>query len=618
MLDIAFYNTVALVLFLIANLVVASRSFFSKKKSVETMADYAVASGRLGGGVLTISLFATVLEAGKIGIVGPYRLGIAHFLHPFALTFFSFLMGWFLLPKLVNFSGHYSIASVMEHLYGYVGGLITAVVVTLFSFLVCSAQLQALKLLAPLMNVSPTTMIIVMGTLVTLYTVVGGVRSVIATDVLQFAIVVSSFLFLGTIVLKNIGGLGNLFNQLPQDSHIELWHHPRLKKICFHVFFWSVWPSLLISPPIIQRVLMTPKKEQIRSMFLNFSFLFLLLRILMGVLGLALLVSYPGKKFSSSSKLVDMLCASAGKVYFQPIVVLLICSVVMSTLDSFLNTLSVLWMPYVHALERRFNKRNKLSEVQMARLLALFFGILCTTFAVVRQGSIVVQRRYATMLFSMITVPFLVGIAGLKGHRSSFLGAVVSFLSVYVFMILFKYYETSGAFHIVGLWCLNSVWPIALGVSLMTFFSTHYIVHDYHFVFVDRATHGWQVNRQHSISNIFSWLKHTIKWEEEHLKGYRRMPYLFALFIYGTFLIPTIYDISSQKVVYIILCMRSLGLLFCGMLLAESAWPEGMKRYFNRFYLFTIFHCVPLTSSTSQTRFLYLLFCTNLIRSLGT
>ncbi len=261
-MDAIFMNQLALGLFLVLNLVVA---YYVTKGIPKTMEDYALANRSLGFKTLVISLFATLMSADNVGLNLSCLYGFIGFLYPLTFIIMTLFLGYVVFLKLVYFRKEYTIASVMGTIYGPFARLATTLVMTMFSFLMMVGQLKEFGKMSILLEISSPRLIAGLGFFIACYTAVGGVRSVALTDVLQFVVFAGSFLIFGFIVVNDHGGLDAIWEHFPREStHRTFLSHPNFCNCFFSAFFWSMWPTVLISPPIVQRALMTRNEKKVK------------------------------------------------------------------------------------------------------------------------------------------------------------------------------------------------------------------------------------------------------------------------------------------------------------------------------------------------------------------
>ncbi len=333
-MDAVLMNQIALGLFLVLNLVVA---YYATKGAPKTMESYALANRSLGTTTLLLSLFATLMSTDNVALYLTYTDGVMGFFYPLTFVGMTLFLGYFVFPKLVYFRKEYTVAGVMKSMYGPFALLSTVLIMTLFSFLMIVAQLKEFGQMGVFLGLPPTTLIIGLGLFIACYTSVGGVRSVAFTDVLQFVVFAGGFLVFGTIVIRSHSGFAAIWEQFPKDSELGLFlSHPTFGRNFFSIFFWSIWPTVLISPPIVQRVLMTPSEKRVRSIFLIFGGSYLFFRILTTIVSATLFCvseEIPDGMVSIEI-IVGLICKNIiGRLLF----ILSFAAVVMSTADSLLN-----------------------------------------------------------------------------------------------------------------------------------------------------------------------------------------------------------------------------------------------------------------------------------------
>ena len=367
-------NQLAVAFFLLVNLVIG----LNASRGLKTFADYTNKNKKLGLVVLIATLVATLFDAGNIGIKVTYNIGITSLVFPLSFSLMVMLLGNFLLPRLANFPNSLTLTEVMGKIYGSQSKMLTAVVCTVFSIGIMVAQLVAFGSLGSMLNINPTHAILIFGLTVTLYTYLGGTRSVAKTDVVQLiAIFVGIVVFSTTIVIQ-AGGLNALLKAVPPNAqHLTFLPQETLTTRISTAFFWSIFPTMIISPPIVQRVLMHKQHQRISSMFITFGITYSLLRLLICVASLrhfttinrAAIVGTPSLGF-----LITALCQSH---VAQACFLVALFGIMMSTMDSFLNALAIIWVHDVDMITSR-KKGNQLNAV---RWLTLGIGLLCTLVA---------------------------------------------------------------------------------------------------------------------------------------------------------------------------------------------------------------------------------------------
>lgn len=188
MIDSILLNRILLTLFLVANLVVGLWAM----RPIKTMDDYALANRSLGGGVMIATLIATLFEVKSIELSILCSKGIINLLKPFIFSFMALLMGVFIFPKLLVFKKERTVSDIMNTFYGKEARIYTLLIMSLFSIGVVMAQLVALGGMSDMLGMKsyPQFFIIIIGTCIIIYSLLGGIYAVAKTDVLQFLVIV--------------------------------------------------------------------------------------------------------------------------------------------------------------------------------------------------------------------------------------------------------------------------------------------------------------------------------------------------------------------------------------------------------------------------------------------
>ncbi len=583
-----FINRFVAIIFLFATLIVGLWS-----KRAKTMTEYQEAGRSLSSGILMISLIATLISGKEIEqIVRGFAKGYIALSSSISRGVMAMLLGWFVYPKLIYFEKQSTLSGLMGQLYGTMANRFTTLISVIVSVLMISAQLMFSGELANILRVDGRIIIIAFGMLITLYTCIGGIRSVAYTDLLQFGCVaVGSMIFL----ILHLAGRGEVGKEINIVRHHSFWTHPHRATIALRTFFWGLCPTLLIMPPIVQRVLFFRKKQTIKNTFLGVSLVYMTFVLLMVFIGVSVAFRNESTGVLSIGEMTRLACQyPLGRGLF----VLMLISITMSTMDSFLNSAaidSVIFLQKTSVLASdKFDRNNQ--------LLTVLIGIIsiCSALTInIRHGELI---GYILMLLSVLFIPFFAGITGLKGSKISFWAKIGTFISIFILCVFVG--KRPLIFGVVGKvdtiigkspFYHNAIfyWFVAILSSTVIFFLTHYLYFG-GFKIVDR-----EKNRLHSYSASsidWSWLTSPLTWANEKATKYGTEPYWVGVFLYVNFFVPYISTDNSITTGLFIMGMRSIGVVLVTLLLIESIWYKSMLKYFNLLYYFTIFFCVPFTS----------------------
>ena len=596
-------NQVALGLFLLVNLIVGLRA----RRGINTMYDYALASKSLGSGVLIATLVATLVDVGNIGLRLAYVKGIVTLLNPFMLSLTGLLMVTFL-TRLLAFSKELTLSGVVGAMYGRAARLYTLGVSTLYSMLVIMGQLTFWAHNSDMFGVQdPSIVIVITGMIITGYTTLGGVRSVAKTDVLQALTIIIGIIGFFVLAVTPVGlsaVLGNAYAKSP--AHLTLLMRDDIHGHFFRVFFWSIFPTMLISPPVIQRVLMTKKRYRVRSMFLAFAFIYPLLRVLIAIVGLKRFSVTTDITLSSSvSYYIRVLCDShIGQMLF-----LLACAaIMMSTMDSFLNAISIMWCSDMSRSLTVANHRQ-IDLIKQVRMFSLIIGVGCI------EGSILFLQKgvepldligYALMLFSSITFPLLAGLLGIKGSKKLFRSSIITFFVILLgLFMLFQMevslikdlvrsidqhiFKGSGALGKSYLHILRPIWFLALPLSTLAFLLGHLWEYGA-FVLVDREKGVWKEKARYRVSDYFQWYLRPLQWSQGKKSMYGIRHFVVGVVTLIYFLLPFILEGEQAADALFtlsygtIVMLRMLVIPLCFVIMTREQWSPSLRRYFPLVY----------------------------------
>ncbi len=598
-------NIILVSLFLLANLVVGLMSI----RKIKTMDDYALANRSLGGGVMIATLVATLFEVRSVELSILCDRGMINIIKPFILAFCALFLGLFVFPKLLAFKKERTLADVMHTMYGKFGCFYTLLVMTIFSFGVMAGQLVSLAGISNMLGLSQEkqshdTLIFIfaIGSLITLYTCLGGVRSVAKTDVLQFLVIVLGIIgfFIAVTWDKGFSQIWHIA-KIVEPKRVHVLTVPDLLKNFLISFILYGFPTLMIAPPVIQRVLMTSKRKHVQSMFTSFSFVYLLLALLVTLASLNIFRLEDYKKYIGQNQYTTPITTYITKICSYPFgqvsFLLAIIAIMMSTMDSFLNALAIMW---VNDVLMPLKKNKKFKPITWVRSVSLIFGFLATI------GSLILYTQniyfshvinYTVLIISSISIPFLMGLVGLKPSSKALQASILAFWSAFfVFFILyFTFPKVENFINFIHknvlrlgtkkgtyIYTTISIWPFAMLAHILTFFGVH-LWENKAFVWIDRETENWQESSRHTLGSYFQWLRHPIRWCLQKEKTYGIRHFATSLFTMVYFFIPFTLG-EAQGFSKAVSILRVIPIVLCFPMMVREHWHKRLEKHFSLFY----------------------------------
>jgi len=371
-------------LYFAAVFAIGFRAARTKKKA---SADYFLAGRDVGWIAVGGSLFASNIGSehlvGLAGTGAASGLAVGHFEWLAALILL--LLGWFFVPFYLR-SGVYTMPEFLELRYNaaarwylttvsIIGYILTKISVTLFAGGVIIQQLTGLDLWT-----SAVVIVIATG----LYTIAGGLRAVIYTDLMQMYVLIAGSIALTVFGLIEVGGWSGLRQSVPAEF-FSIW------KPADHPDF--PWTGIVLGAPIlgiwywctdqfiVQRVLAARDLDQARKGTIFAGFLKILpvfIFVLPGVIAAAL---YADIREGAADQAFPALVTRLLPVGMTGLVLAGLLAALMSSLSSVFNSASTLitWDVY-RKLRPAASERRLVLVGRIATAVLVVLGLLWIPF----------------------------------------------------------------------------------------------------------------------------------------------------------------------------------------------------------------------------------------------
>ena len=434
-------------------------------RGVDTLRGYAIGDKNFSTATLVATIVATfasgeyfftiVSEAYASGIGFIYTALVGEVLS-------LFLIGRLFAPRMAEFLGSLSIAEAMGGLYGNNVRIITSISGFIGVAGIIAVQLKIAGILFEYaLGVEPTYGVISAGILITFYSSLGGIKSVTLTDIVQFAtfgvvIPVISYYLLGSIENNQVIIDTLTTNPVFDYKTIFSFSNPQIYYY-ITLFVWCAIPSF--DPAIFQRVAMARDIKQVGSSFLMASFVCMLLIAILSWIGILVLSSHPNMPETEIFKFI--LTNSNSFAGFKGIILIGIMAMVMSTVDSYINSSAVL---IAHDLRHSLNIPFIKNELLATRIGSMLIGTVAILFAM-RQGSFIELFIWASMFYMpVVSVPFILAILGFRSSAKAVLISMAGgFFTAIIWESFFK---------------INGVGGLVPGVfaNIIFLFASHYLL----------------------------------------------------------------------------------------------------------------------------------------------
>ena len=440
-----------------------TRSRKSGFKGFASVKDKDYKHGKL---ILVATIFASSIGGGTtFGISEKaFATNIAHSYGLLLAIPIDILIAIYIIPKLIKHYGTETIGDIMFSYYGKVGRTIGGLAAILISIGLVAAQISvSARIFEYILQIDYVKGVVISYGIIIIYTTVGGFRSVLFTNQLQF------FAMLIAIPIISIFGLYQIgiseFIQKTPPTKVMILGNDDLIKTTISAFLGFTVMNLF--PTFIQRALLDKDSSQTTKAIYLKSALYAIFLVFITINGLIAFILYPEIKPSLALPyLIDHIIP----VGIQGVVIAGLLAAVMSTADSDLNITSVTLVK--DFFKPIFNLSNQGKMLIIARITNIIIGSLAI-FIALRFNSVVDLVIFVAGFWGpIILVPLIFGLyditiskfafvftsfsggtsfllweyfmAATNNLKSVFVGTVVSFILFIIFATFQKLSKTTS------------------------------------------------------------------------------------------------------------------------------------------------------------------------------
>lgn len=558
-------------------------------RGVKDIRDYIISNKSFGTGALVLAYLATNIAGATVfnGTAYMFSQGIIVLLALLGLIILYLTQALFIVPKVAYFKDCLTMGDLMETLYGRSSKIIAGILGTLTAISLAGMELILLGFISEnLIGIKAEWTIVFGGLLLAAYASYGGIKSVTATDVFQFLVMIIVLPLIAYIVLNKAGGIKQVFTHVPADR-FEVFSNPNFSLYLTMFLMWSFLPAGSIDPAIIQRWLMAKNGKQLRDQYLIIAAIDPAFQLVILIISFSVLSLSPHLE---SNEVIPYVIKTLLPTGMKGLAIASLLAVSMSSIDSYLHAAGITLTHDV--LKPCIGKRYAFNELHTIRYITLLISILAIIIALYTTNTFELLLNSLAFTGPLLMFPLLTGIMGLKPDKQSFYLALVITLAVFISTKLFLPQEKS---YLITLICI-----LANGI---TFFGSHLIKYK-GFAIVKREQ---QIDRlwnpkPKAISDVLKSLlptpKHIIQYSQVKVSQYSAPYILFGVFFAINYIAPyfmwAITPVEHDNLVNI---LRLIGGVLCGLLIVEEKWPSALKRYLPNFWHLTVLYCLPFTST---------------------
>ena len=421
--------------------------------------DYFLAGRGVGWFAVGASIFASNISSEHfIGLAGSgfaSGFGVANF--EIQATFIVLLLGYLFAPFYLR-AGIFTVPGFIEKRFNsssrwYLTIVsILAYVTTKISVTLFAGSLLLRSVLGWDVYTSSIILVVVTG----LYTVVGGLKAVIYTELMQTFVLIGGAIGLTVMGISELGGLGELQAVVPTEhwSLIKPHDHPDYPwtGIMFGLPILAIW-YWCTDQFIVQRVLSAHNIDHAKSGTIFAGYLKILpmfIMVLPGIVAYGLCEKGLLTGIDTPNDAYPALITQILPVGIRGIVIASLLAALMSSLASCFNSGSTLFTFDIYKkLKPEASDKRLVGVGRMATLVMVLFGILWIPFIeLLGSGQIFVYLQSVQAYVSPpITAVFLLGLFWSRGNGTAAITVLVTGFALGAFRFVIEVMNKSNALH---------------------------------------------------------------------------------------------------------------------------------------------------------------------------
>lgn len=436
-----------------AGLIVSACSNLTKIESINV---FAVGRRSFSTFALTCTIIATWVSGSGffITLTKFYKDGWEYLLPALCMSISLLIMAFFIVPRMKKFLGHTSVASIMGKHYGETARIITAISGAIGVSGLIAVQFKVFgNILTYFWKIDFNLAVIISSAFVIVYSAIGGIKSVVRTDIIQGICFSISIIIAITILSLKI---------TPQTPQVSLDHFnfsrifylpsdKFLNMILLALYFFI--PGM--NPATVQRISMGYSIQQIKRSWIIASIMLIIIKLSCAYIVYLLFQLHPNL---SVEKLLPTLMDIFTIPGTKAILVIGVISMAMSTADSFLNIAAVLIANDTY----KANVWHDVTKLYVARICTFIIGAFAIFLTTLKEDIVSLLLCANSFYIPIVTIPLLALIFEYKTtSRVCLIAMGVSFCFVLTCHLIQTPFE-----------------PLVpgMGINTITLISSHYII----------------------------------------------------------------------------------------------------------------------------------------------
>lgn len=356
----------------------------SFSKQGEGIRNFFAGGGNLPWYMSSLSLFMGFFSAGTFVVWGSiaYSHGIVAIIIQLTMAMAGFAVGTWIAPYW-NRTKCLTVAEYITNRFGYnIQKFYTYVFLFVSIFTTGSFLYPIAKIIEIALGVPLSTSICILGIFCMIYVSIGGLRSVVVTDVLQFVILFAAVIIVIPLSFARIGGIDNFINLSPED----FWSPFQGEYTVGFIVAFGIYNMFFLGGnwAYVQRYTCVKGEKNAKKVGWLFGILYLISPILWMLPPMIYRVYNPGLEGLDSENAYLLMCKDAMP---NGLLGLMLGGMIFATASSLNATLNISAGVFTNDIFKRMNPTATETQLMIvARISTLGFGLLAVIIALMVQN----------------------------------------------------------------------------------------------------------------------------------------------------------------------------------------------------------------------------------------
>ncbi|MGJ8679456.1 sodium:solute symporter family protein [Paraglaciecola sp.] len=356
----------------------------SFSRSGNNVKSFFAAGGAVPWWISGLSLFMSFFSVGTFVIWGAiaYNNGLVAVTIQTTMSIAGFIVGFYIAPKWNRTKALTAAEFITQRLGAGIQKFYTLIFLFISIFGSGAFLYPVGKMLEVTAGVPLSTAIIILGSLIILYTAVGGLWAVLVTDVLQFVVLVAAVLIVVPLAFEQVNGISGFIAQSPEGffSLTNAEYDP------WFMFAFGFYNMVFIggSWAYVQRYTSVASPKDAKKVGFLFGGLYLLAPMIWMLPPMIYRIMQPNL---SSSEAEGAYLMISQQVVPDGVMGLILGAMVFATASSVNTTLNIASGVFTNDIYRIFRTKASVKEtMRVARFSTLVFGLIATGVALMVQN----------------------------------------------------------------------------------------------------------------------------------------------------------------------------------------------------------------------------------------